>query len=188
MSHPPRSPVWRAWLLLMVAVWVNFAPRASAGAQVATARVGLSVTDGLPSVVGVHKYLYANADPVGMFDPTGNAALAQFTTAMAIAFNLGIRMIPVAMKVTWFGAEVAGVTTAGLGVGAWGGRNRHRCRAIRSSRRNDWRSTSHRSEIRERRLHRFAPLRKENACWNWRPIGTPQSNRRRFPLLLLTTP
>jgi RHS repeat-associated protein len=67
--------------------------------------------------ISLHKYLYANADPVGMFDPTGNAALAQFTTAMAIAFNLGIRMIPVAMKVTWFGAEVAGVTTAGLGVG-----------------------------------------------------------------------
>jgi len=38
----------------------------------------------------------------------------------AVAFNLGIRMIPVATKLTYFVAEVAGVSTLGLGVAAGG--------------------------------------------------------------------
>jgi len=74
MSARRAAPLslWRVGLLLMVAVGLSFAPQAVAGAQAATVRSVQPVPDGLPSVFGVHNYLYAHADPVGMVDPSGH--------------------------------------------------------------------------------------------------------------------
>ena len=70
-SATPNS--WRAWLLLTVAVWLSFAPAVVA---VMPAQLGQSVTEGPPSAAGVCIYLYAQANPVGMFDPSGNNAIS----------------------------------------------------------------------------------------------------------------
>jgi hypothetical protein len=102
---------WRAWLLLSVAVWLSFAPALNA---VTPARLGQPVTEESPSAAGVHKYLYAHANPVMFSDPSGHMTLVE---AQAVVFNFGIRMIPVATKISFFVAEAAGVSTIGYGVG-----------------------------------------------------------------------
>ncbi|MGH7947566.1 MAG: RHS repeat-associated core domain-containing protein [Opitutaceae bacterium] len=62
--------------------------------------------------MSLHKYLYAHADPVGMIDPSGHISIIE---TQAVLFNIGIRMIPVATKISFFVAEAAGVSTIGYG-------------------------------------------------------------------------
>ena len=60
----------------------------------------------------LHKYLYANANAVSGSDPAGLWTLIEL---QAVAFNIGIRIIPVATNISFFVAEMAGVSTIGYG-------------------------------------------------------------------------
>jgi hypothetical protein len=90
MSARRAAPLslWRVGLLLMVAVGLSFAPQAVAGARAATVRSVQPVPDGLPSVFGVHNYLYAHADPVMGSDPSGHWTLNE---AMLTVWNVGVQ-------------------------------------------------------------------------------------------------
>ncbi len=62
--------------------------------------------------VSLHKYLYAQHDPVKFVDPSGYISIVE---TQAVLYNLGIRMVPVATKISFFVAEAAGVSTIGVG-------------------------------------------------------------------------
>ena len=110
MLNAVNTPRWRAWLLVVVACWACVAP-AFATAFVSGFNVRgpetrvwnffppstetrqeneLQVADshqgnegyGHEIASGVHDYLYANADPVGRFDPSGRFSMVDIMLAI----------------------------------------------------------------------------------------------------------
>jgi hypothetical protein len=91
--------LWRGWLLLAVALWMSFAPAAfAAGLPQFFTGPATSVIEESSDSSALHIYLYANADPVGMFDPSGNFSLMDISSAQGVLGGL-FRMASIANRI-----------------------------------------------------------------------------------------
>jgi len=62
--------------------------------------------------ITLHKYLYANADPVSFVDPTGNFGLASFSVASNIRVNLSNLQVDVGFSLLDAALDPSGSTAA----------------------------------------------------------------------------
>jgi hypothetical protein len=69
--------------------------------------------------LSLHKYLYANGNPVMGTDPSGNVTLQEVSATLGAIVGYTYRFALVINKVAIFTAEVAGVPTIGIGAGAY---------------------------------------------------------------------
>jgi hypothetical protein len=114
LNDATTRKTWRAWLLLAVACWACVAPTAALTPNLALgwletrtsgsfATCGDSRVAAPPQVADphqgetrcahetasrVHNYLYANADPVGMIDPSGNMSIPGLAATVAVLGNV----------------------------------------------------------------------------------------------------
>ena len=73
--------------------------------------------------ITLHKYLYANADPISYIDPTGNFSLGSFSTANSIRgqmttmqINVGLNLLDMAFNPNMTAADFATNAVAGLAI------------------------------------------------------------------------
>ena len=97
MPKPLPPLIWRHWLLIAVAIWIGIAP-ATGTAGFASSELKISQYSARAPTLRV--YLYANADPVGIFDPSGK-------------FGIGELMLVESVIGTIAGMAVPSISTAG---------------------------------------------------------------------------
>ena len=123
LSATPKQ-FWRAWMLIAVAVWMSVAPSALAlGFPVSHLQKSTSYGGERTIAPRVCIYLYANANPVGMFDPSGNISLLE-TASVGVSVGILVKIATVSYRAAtgrqYETKEILRELAEGAGYGALG--------------------------------------------------------------------
>ena len=88
VARGPHPPVWHAWLLVLTAAWMSCAA-ASANELLRTVDCAFP-SENRPE--DIRTYLYAHANPVMGFDPSGRWTLREVMVTVSVVSTLASRI------------------------------------------------------------------------------------------------